>query len=548
MSTLQDTASLARSSRVVATWVLMSRVTGFLRVAMSAAVLGPTFFGNLFQLLSTLPSLVFGMLAGSLCSAMLVPPMVRYLDDGDTAAAERLASGVLGLGMFGCLVVAALGVLLGPLLLAVMAAAVADPAAQQEQIRLGWPMLAALLPLLACYAVSAVSVAAQQARGRFALAAAAPAIENVGVTLVLVMFALLRSGPSAEASPSDADALLLGLGVTAAAALSSASQWWGARRAGLRLLPSAGWRQPEVRRLVRVGLSSLGYTGLSGAAYIGMLVIAAGVPGGVVAYQIANSFVQLPVALTAGAVSAVHLPQLSRHARAAMPDEFARDYREALSLVLFVVLPASLLMLVLAGPLAEATAFGRMTAPTAIMLLATAIALRAPGVLAEAVVTLGTAASYARGDTASPLRAMAAFFTVSVAGMLAAMATTEPVMRIAALAGTATLAGFGAAAYLHFRLPDVTLDWREACANLAISIIAVGPAWLIAQCVPGILAGTIGRLEPAIAASAAACFCYVALQVARGSGNLVLLLPVFVSGQRRSAPRAAQHAHRDGTS
>lgn len=38
-------------AQTVFVWAVASRLTGFLRVALIAAVLGPTFFGNLHQIL-----------------------------------------------------------------------------------------------------------------------------------------------------------------------------------------------------------------------------------------------------------------------------------------------------------------------------------------------------------------------------------------------------------------------------------------------------------------------------------------------------------------
>mgnify|MGYP007112906898 CR=1 FL=1 len=61
----------------VAVWTTVSRVTGMARVIVIGAVLGPTFFGNAYQLTNVLPNLVFyGFLAGSLLSSLLVPALV----------------------------------------------------------------------------------------------------------------------------------------------------------------------------------------------------------------------------------------------------------------------------------------------------------------------------------------------------------------------------------------------------------------------------------------------------------------------------------------
>ena len=55
----------------------------------------------------------------------------------------------------------------------------------------------------------------------------------------------------AGAGVPNGEVLLLGLGCTGAVALHAGLQWLGARRAGVRVRPTAGWRDPEVRDVLR---------------------------------------------------------------------------------------------------------------------------------------------------------------------------------------------------------------------------------------------------------------------------------------------------------
>src|SRR5438270_7189621 len=110
--------SAARDSMTVATWTIISRVTGVIRFAVIAAVLGPTFFGNTYQFTNSLPNLMYyGLLAGSLFSSLLVPALVRHIDAHDRNASERVAGGFLGITVVMLLVIAPLAIILGPLVL-----------------------------------------------------------------------------------------------------------------------------------------------------------------------------------------------------------------------------------------------------------------------------------------------------------------------------------------------------------------------------------------------------------------------------------------------
>ena len=102
MTDLKDQAgavSAARDSMTVAAWTIISRVTGVIRFAVIAAVLGPTFFGNTYQFTNSLPNLLYyGLLAGSLFSSLLVPALVRHIDAHDQRASERIAGPALRCG------------------------------------------------------------------------------------------------------------------------------------------------------------------------------------------------------------------------------------------------------------------------------------------------------------------------------------------------------------------------------------------------------------------------------------------------------------------
>ena len=55
---------------------------------------------------------------------------------------------------------------------------------------IGAVIVAFVAPQVICYTLAAVGAAVQQARGRFALASAAPALENLGMIATVVVFAL----------------------------------------------------------------------------------------------------------------------------------------------------------------------------------------------------------------------------------------------------------------------------------------------------------------------------------------------------------------------
>ena len=192
--------------------------------------------------------------------------------------------------------------------------------------------------------------------------------------------------------------LLLGGGSTAAVALHAAAQWYGAYRVGIPLLPRAGWRDPEVRAIIRLALPSSGHAALNCATFFGLLVVAGAVPGGTVAFQIGLYFFNLPIALCARPLAAAQLPRLSRSINQGIQAAFDATYRNSVSLALFVAIPASLLFLCMPGTWARAVSFGEMHTGLGVALITAVIASLGAGVIGETIVIVATSASYARRD------------------------------------------------------------------------------------------------------------------------------------------------------
>jgi len=321
-------ARVAGNSMTVAGWTAVSRVTGLARGIAVAAVLGPTYLGNLFQALYVVPALLYQMLAGSLFVALLVPVLVRHADARDTRATQRIASGFLTAAAAVFAGIAVLGVVAAPLILRVFSLGVADPAAAAEQRRLGLVLLALMMPQLVLFAIAGTGAAVMNAHGRFAMAAGAPALENLGVVTVMGMTAILFGTGHDVHDASMAQVTFMGVGATAAVAMHAGAQWWGAARVGVKLAPRAGWRDPEVRAVLRRSITSFGVAALDGGRQLAVLPAANRVAGGVVAFQLALNFASLPVALGAKPVGTALLPQLARRegerSYALLRDDFVR--------------------------------------------------------------------------------------------------------------------------------------------------------------------------------------------------------------------------------
>jgi putative peptidoglycan lipid II flippase len=512
----QADPAVARGSVAVAGWTAVSRASGFVRIAVVAAVLGPTYLGNIFQVTNNLPNLAYMALTGALFSNLLVPSLVRHIDAGDRRRAEQVARAFLFVALAAFATVCGVVAIAAPLVLRLLSVGVPSATAAAAQRQAGLVLLLMFLPQLLLYAVVGTAEAVMNAHGRFALPAAAPALENAGIITTMVVTAAVY-GTGERIATAGAALYLLGAGTTGAVAVHAAVQWWGARRAGVRLIPGGGWRDPEIRAIVRRAVPSLGYSTMDVARPFGAMVVANRVPGGVVAFEFAYSFYLLPGALGARPVAVSLLPRLSRLFQVpdlrALRDELVRGAW----LVALVAAPAALALATLAEPIARAVTFGQMATPRGQHLLAMTLYALGPGVVGYAALLLGTYASYARHDVRTPFQAMAARTGVAAVGMAVAFAVPAGAPALFALGLTISVADLAGGALLAVRLHRALPDGGERLVRpllrtLAAATLMAVPALLLAHRLPAVLPGRWAAQLAMLAAAVVGIGCYLLLQ------------------------------------
>ena len=535
--TAVEPKTLAGDSTAVAVWTMISRLTGFARIAVIAAVLGPTYLGSTFLAIALLPNLALELLGGALLASLLVPNLVSTIDRGDRRATEELAGGFLGTALVAFGAVALLAVLAAPLVLAVLGVGIDDRAIAADQLRVGWILMAITMPQLVLYGLAMIAGAVMNAHGRFALASAAPVAENIGGIATMGAVALTFGTGTDIGSVSLGQLLLLGLGSTAAVALHATVMVWGARRTKVRLLPRRGWRIPSVRALLRRMTASLGQTGLYALRTFALLTVANTVPGGVVAFRLALNFLYLPVQVGARAISLAMLPALSRLHTAGRSQGFQNEYTRGIALIGFLMIPAAVAYFILAGPLARAASFGEMAGTSGPLLVASCLGGLALAVLAESGFQLSIYASYARNDARTPFTATAAGVGVSLGCVPIALWLDGSTVLLAV--GLALSAGTGVSAlYLHRRLllllpPPEHAAGRSILRTLAASALMAIPVYLTSAFIFSATEGPFWAIVAVVAATATGLATFIAVQLLWRSPELTF----FASGLRGMLPR-----------
>jgi putative peptidoglycan lipid II flippase len=479
---------------------------------------------------------------------MLVPPLTRCFEGKQIDGARRLASGFLGAIVLTFLVVAGLFALGAPLVVTVITGAVHDPDIREWQLRIGCPLLIMLMPQLLLYGIVTAAIAVQNAQRRFALAAAAPAFENTGtIVLMLLSAGIFGVGTHVnEVMPSHL--LFLGLGSTVIVGLHAGIQWWGAYRLGIPLVPWLRWSDAEVRSILRKVVPASIYTGLGSMSYLAMLVVAGSLPGGAVAFQIGYNFFNLPIALCARPVAAAQLPLLSRSFDRGDNAGFAALYRAGLQFTIFFALPASVLLFSIREALGKAVSFGEMSEPAGIELVSIAIGSLALGTVGEALFIVSTSASFARRDAMMPLKAMIVRAGASFGGIGIALYGVEGTVVLWVLGLSSAAASLLGAFFLHLKLrgvlpPPTGLSFCSLARLCAASAAAAALGVLVVHWLSNARQASYQELGVALAATLVGGTGYLIVQWCSGSEEMSQLLSgIPRRDRRRRIPGPEDHA------
>ncbi len=476
-----DTATTmtARNSAPVAGWTMVSRVTGLLRVVVIGAVLGPTFFANAFQAGYVVPNLVFTLRAGPVLAMVLVPGVVRAVSAGGLSRAREVLGRVTGwlLAVSGAVV--ALLMILAPAVAWTLTFGIPDPAQRARGLWLSTLLVLIVAPQVLLYALVHLGMAAQQARGRFALAAAAPAVENV--ILILTVAAAgwyYGTGLDVDQVPV-ALVVALGVGSTAAVALHAALQLFGTARAGLLSRPSMRWRHdPEARAVTHRLMRSVGVAAWPAAAMYVLFALAGTVAGGVFVVQLSYSVFYALSYVGARAVSMAALPGLAHAAHRDDGPTFGSTWRQALSYAVIASLPLLVLLAVLSEPTANILANGELRHAALLGPLAPCLGVVAVAQLVGGVHDIGRQALFARLDDRIPRRAsevaFAVILAVAAATLLAPADGARLVWRgVAILAGELAAAGTVLTRLRRAIRPERFVEFRTLAGALVATLAMV---------------------------------------------------------------------------
>jgi putative peptidoglycan lipid II flippase len=392
---------MIRNLLSVGGFTLLSRVTGFLSLAMQSAIMGAGVVSDAFFIAQRLPNSFRAIFGEGAFNAAYIPCYAKSLEQEGDADAEEFAGEVYTLLLASQIVLLLLVWALTPQFVGLLAPGLGD---RPEKFALAVNLTRITFPYLLFMTLFALHMGTLNAHGRFALPAFAPNLMNLTVMAALaVAFLFPNAGYAAS------------WGVTISGALELGLLMWGARQIGVL----RGLRKPHWARVreffVKLGPAVIGSASPQIAVFADTILSSMLADGGVSSISYAERLYQLPVGVIGIAAGTVLLPEMSR--RIAPGDVAGAHRAQSRTMALTIALTAPFFVafdtmpeLIVAGLFMR----GRFTPADAIA-AGDVLAAYGAGLMALVLIASARASFQSRGDTSTPMKIALAALAVNVA-------------------------------------------------------------------------------------------------------------------------------------
>ncbi len=380
---------------------LVSRLTGFIRDVVMAAILGAGPMADAFFVAFRLPNHFRAIFAEGAFNAAFVPAYA-HVHGRSEADAKLFANRIFTLLFSAQLVLLAVAWLFMPQVIAILAPGFSnDPARGQLAIdltRITFPYLL-LITLVTLYG------GMLNVMQRFASAAAAPIFLNLSMMTTLALAAFFPGAGYAAA-----------WGVLIAGILEFFLLAGDAWRSGI--LPRFAWPRldEDIRAFFRaLGPATIGSMGTQIALFADTIIATFLAAGALSALYYADRLNQLPIGVIGIAIGTVLLPEMSRRLTAGDFEGAAISQRRAFDFTLLLSVPFVAAFITVPDVIMRAMfARGAFTRGDAAAAGAT-LAAYAVGLIPFVLIRSAVATFYARKDTATPVKAALTGVAVNVA-------------------------------------------------------------------------------------------------------------------------------------
>lgn len=351
-------SSVMRSSTLMASGTVVSRLTGILRDVAAAAALGFYLVADAFSLGNSLPTIIYILVVGGALNAVFVPQLVRRMQDdpdGGQAYADRLLT-IIGTALLALSVVA---VIAAPLIVDLYT----PDDYPQAEFELAVAFARLCLPQILFYGIYTMLSQVLNARGRFGAPMFAPIANNIiAIATFLLFIAVAGTSAAADGDLTSSQVLILGIGTTLGVVLQALILIPILLRSGHVWRLRFDWRDAGLGRAGILAFWTVALVLVNQATYLVIARLAtqanvdataAGVTAaGLTTYQKAHLVFMLPHSVITVSIVTAMLPAMSRLAHSGDLSRVGREIGSTMRLVSAFIIPIAAILMITGSGLA----------------------------------------------------------------------------------------------------------------------------------------------------------------------------------------------------
>ena len=389
---------LIKSTSVVGSMTLVSRISGLVRDMVFANLLGDRAAADVFFVAFRIPNFFRRITAEGAFSAAFVPVFTDFREHRNSQDTDRFLQ--LTIGRFGLLllVVSIIGVILAPLMVRMLAWGFgAEPA----KFALTVDATRITFPYLFFISLVAMSAGMLNTCGRFAAPAATPVLLNI-----CLIFAAIVLAPMFSDAP-----IALSVGVLLAGVVQLAFQIPFLRQEKLSIRPRLrqgerdGLANDGVKQVFKLMVPAIFGGSVSQLNVLINTLLASFMATGSISWlYYSDRLMEFPVGVFGIALSTVILPDLSKKYAARSHQAFARTLDWGARWVCLICVPATVALVVLAIPLIATIFFHGDFTENGVYMSAYSLIAYSAGLIPIVMVKVLAPGYFARKDTRTPVK------------------------------------------------------------------------------------------------------------------------------------------------
>ncbi len=330
---------LFKSTAVVSSMTLISRLLGFVRDMLIARIFGVDIATDAFFVAFKIPNLFRRLFAEGAFSHVFVPVLIANKSQKGNDELKLLIERIAGTLAVILAAITVLSIIIAPLLIWILAPGFAWQGLQHD---LAVQMLQITLPFLFFIGLVAFAGSVLNAYGKFAVPAITPVFLNITMIVAAIWIAPMMDVP----------VIALAWGVFAAGIVQLLFQIPALMQVGINVRFKLGFHDSEVNKILGLMMPAIFSVSITQINLLVDTLIASFLKTGSVSWlYYSDRLVEFPMGLLGLGLGAVILPSLASSHAADDPKTFSNSMDWGLRLVLLIGMPSTLGLFFLAEPM-----------------------------------------------------------------------------------------------------------------------------------------------------------------------------------------------------